>query len=153
MKSRAIHAFLLAILAGAAQANQAEPLLQPGSYAVTVRLELPNAEQWATDKTLTICLPSDDGPGAAPIPVLSDNNRLATCPATSVMRNGAELSFEIVCQGPNAAKALAVHALEPHAFAGRIAMTMGGKNMTMTEVQVGRRVGDCDMGDGDGAAD
>jgi hypothetical protein len=33
----------------------------------------------------------------------------------------------------------------PGAFEGRIAMVMGGKNMTMTEVQSGRRVGGCDL--------
>jgi hypothetical protein len=32
----------------------------------------------------------------------------------------------------------------PSAFEGRIAMVMGGKNMTMSEVQTGRRVGSCD---------
>jgi hypothetical protein len=29
------------------------------------------------------------------------------------------------------------------AFTGRIAMVMGAKNMTMTEVQHGRRIGEC----------
>jgi hypothetical protein len=28
-------------------------------------------------------------------------------------------------------------------FAGRVAMVMGGKNMTMAEVQRAKRVGDC----------
>jgi hypothetical protein len=28
-------------------------------------------------------------------------------------------------------------------FAGRVAMVMGGKNMTMVEVQRAQRVGDC----------
>jgi hypothetical protein len=30
-------------------------------------------------------------------------------------------------------------------FRARIAMTMGAKNMTMTEVQTGRRIGSCPL--------
>jgi len=33
--------------------------------------------------------------------------------------------------------------LSSYAFTGRIAMVMGAKNMTMTEVQHARRVGGC----------
>ncbi|HSA80343.1 MAG TPA: DUF3617 family protein, partial [Geminicoccaceae bacterium] len=68
----------------------------------------------------------------------------AKCPARNVRREGATLSFDILCDGRGAAKAHAVYTLKPGAFAGRIAMVMGGKNMTMTEVQAGRRIGSCD---------
>ena len=66
------------------------------------------------------------------------------CPARNVRRHGAALSFDIVCEGPDAARARATYTLRPDGFAGRIAMVMGGKNMTMTELQVGYRVGRCD---------
>jgi hypothetical protein len=33
--------------------------------------------------------------------------------------------------------------LSPDKFSGNVAMVMGAKNMTMTEVQRARRVGDC----------
>ena len=33
--------------------------------------------------------------------------------------------------------------LSSNAFTGRIAMVMGAKNMTMTEVQHARRIGEC----------
>jgi hypothetical protein len=36
-----------------------------------------------------------------------------------------------------------VYELSPNAFNGRVAMVMGAKNMTMTEVQHGRRIGEC----------
>jgi hypothetical protein len=55
------------------------------------------------------------------------------------------LSFDILCDGRGAARARAVYTLMPRGFEGRIAMVMGGKNMTMTEVQAGHRVGSCDM--------
>jgi hypothetical protein len=54
------------------------------------------------------------------------------------------LRFDILCEGRGAAWASAVYRLMPDAFEGRIAMVMGGKNMTMTEVQSGRRIGACD---------
>jgi len=134
----------LALLAAAiASVARAEPVvLQDGAYEVRVRLELPNVN-WAAARTTTICLPYRSET-RAPLPVLSSNNPLAACPASNVQRDGATLRFDILCEGRGAAWAHAVYTLEPDAFAGRIAMTMGGKNMTMTEVQSGRRIGGCD---------
>ncbi len=142
---RAGSAFIfIGALAGVVQAEQGEALLQKGAYEVQVSVELPNVQNWAAATTTTICVPYAEETGAAPIPVLSANNPLAKCPARNVQRDGATLSFEIVCDGRDAARARAVYTLMPRGFRGRIAMVMGGKNMTMTEVQVGRRVGGCD---------
>jgi Protein of unknown function (DUF3617) len=128
--------------AGAAGAGQAA-LLQDGAYAVEVRLELPNVLSRGPDSTRTICLPYAETNGA-PLPVLSANNPLGKCAAANVERDGAALRFDLVCEGRGAAWAHAVYKLMPAAFEGRIAMVMGGKNMTMTEVQIGRRIGPCD---------
>ena len=133
------------ILAGAARADEPAALLQAGSYDVTYRLELPHVESWAIDKTRTICVADAGAARLAPLPVLSGNNPLATCPAENIRREGATLRFDIVCAGRNAARARAAYTLGPDGFKGRIAMVMGAKNMTMTEVQVGRRVGRCDL--------
>lgn len=135
---------LMAIAAGVAQAGQREELLRPGSYEVRVRLELPHVENRAIEKTTIICLADADGGSAAALPVLSGNNPLADCPARNFRRDGATLRFDIVCDGRHAARGRAVYTLMPRAFAGRIAMRMGGKNMTMTEVQVGQWVSSCD---------
>jgi Protein of unknown function (DUF3617) len=144
MPLRAASAFMAAlILAAVAQAALREALLQDGAYEVQVRLELPNVLSRGADSTTTICLPYADGGNGAPFPVLSSNNPLAKCPASNVERDGATLTFDIVCEGRGAAWARAVYTLMPRAFEGRIAMVMGGKNMTMTEVQTGRRVGSC----------
>ncbi len=128
------------LLAGAAHAGLEETQLQGGSYEVRFRLELPHVENWAADKVSTICVGSDAG-----FPVLSGNNPLAKCPARNIRRNGATLQFDILCEGRDAARARAVYILKPREFKGRIAMIMGGKNMTMVEVQTGRRVGSCDL--------
>jgi hypothetical protein len=132
-------------LAGAAQADEVTALLQPGSYDVTYRLELPHVERWAVDRSRTICVGAAGAARGAPLPVLSGNNPLATCPAGNIRREGATLRFDIVCAGRNAARAHAAYTLTPGGFKGRIAMVMGAKNMTMTEVQVGRRVGSCNL--------
>ena len=141
----AVAVMLVGLLAGAARADDEDMLLRGGSYEVTARLELPHVERWAIDKTTTICVPSADAAGDAPLPVLSGNNPLAKCPARNIRRDGANLTFDIVCDGRNAARAHAVYTLMPRAFKGRIAMVMGAKNMTMTEVQVGHRTGSCDL--------
>ena len=140
----AIAFFAAAFVTGAAQAGQGEALLQAGAYAVEVRLELPNVLSRGPDSITTICLPYE-GANGVPFPVLSSNNPLASCPAQNVERDGATLRFDILCKGRGAARASAVYTLMPGAFEGRIAMVMGGKNMTMTEVQSGRRVGGCDL--------
>jgi hypothetical protein len=131
------------MLAAVALAAHSEALLQDGAYKVQVRLELPNVLSRGADSTTTICLPYADGGNGAPFPVLSTNNPLAKCPASNVERDGATLSFDIFCEGRGAAWAHAVYRLMPDAFEGRIAIVMGGKNMTMTEVQTGRRIGSC----------
>jgi Protein of unknown function (DUF3617) len=141
MPARTALAFLAIILAGPVQS---EALLEDGAYEVRVHLELPNVLSWsATRSTTTICLPYENE-NRAPFPVLSRNNPLATCPARNLQQDGATLRFDILCEGRGAAWASAVYELMPAAFEGRIAMVMGGKNMTMTEVQSGRRVGGCD---------
>ncbi|HUL05494.1 MAG TPA: DUF3617 family protein [Candidatus Acidoferrum sp.] len=142
---RAACAIVLAgLAAGDARAGRGT-LLPGGSYEVRFRLELPHLESWAIEKTRTICVADAVRTDAAPLPVLSGNNPLATCPASNVHRGGATLQFDIRCPGRNEARAHAAYALLPDGFKGRIAMVMGAKNMTMTEVQVGRRIGRCDL--------
>jgi hypothetical protein len=120
-----------------------EASLPVGSYAITTRLELPHLERWAIDKTTTICLSDHAAGGQIPIPVLSDNNPYATCAAANLVIDHGKLDYDILCPGRGSAKAHATYLLGADRFAGRVAMVMGGKNMTMEEVQHARRVGDC----------
>jgi hypothetical protein len=131
------------LLAGAVQAQ--EPLLEDGSYTVTYRLELPHLERWAVEKTVTVCVSSAGETGAIPLPVMSDNSPYRGCAAKNLRWPPAGLTYDIVCEGRDAARAQATYALTPQAFSGRIAMVMGAKNMTMTEIQTGRRTGGCEL--------
>ena len=117
--------------------------LRPGLYEVGVRLDLPNIAGAAVSKVAMICLPAEDSAGNHGLVALSDNNPLAHCPVVNVRQEGDALTFDIVCPGGNAAIASAKYLLTADTFAGRITMKLGGKNMTMTETQSGRRTGDC----------
>lgn len=120
-----------------------EASLPVGSYAVTTRLELPHLERWAIDKTTTICLSGHAANGQIPIPILSANNPYATCTAANLVIDHGKLEYDVLCRGRDSAKAHATYLLGADHFAGRVAMVLGGKNMTMTEVQRAQRVGDC----------
>lgn len=117
-------------------------ILQAGEYEVSVRLELPAIEDMGASKVASICVP-ERGADTYGLAVLSDNNPLARCPASNVRHVGDTLTFDIICPGGNQAVASARYTLGAQRFSGAIAMKMGGKNMTMTERQTGRRIGAC----------
>jgi Protein of unknown function (DUF3617) len=120
----------------------ASPWPQSGSYEITARLELPHLERWSVDKTTVVCLPSSGG-NDIPVPVLSANNPFAKCTASNLVIDGPKLEYDIVCPERGAAKGHAVYRFTAGTFSGRVAMIMGGKNMTMTEFQHARRIGEC----------
>jgi hypothetical protein len=135
------------VLGMAVQAQLAWPegrlLPRTGSYEITARLELPHLERWALDKTTIICLPPSVGDDKIPFPIVSANNPFAKCSAANLMTQTPKLEYDIVCPGRGAAKGHATYLVSDDTFAGRVAMVLGAKNMTMTEVQQGRRIGNC----------
>jgi hypothetical protein len=144
--SKISSAFFLCALALQPYSSRAASLWpQSGSYQMTVRLELPHLERWGVDKTTVVCLPSSQSEGI-PVPVLSANNPFAKCTATNLIIEGPKVEYDIVCPERGAAKGHAVYAFSADTFYGRIAMVMGAKNMTMTEIQHGRRIGECRRG-------
>ena len=137
----AVFAIAFAQAGNPARADQLS--LRSGAYEVTARLELPHLERWAIDRTTTICVRAARSEGEIPVPVLSTNNPFADCSTANLVMDDAALQYDIVCPGRGAARAHATYTLAPGTFAGRIAMVMGVKNMTMVEVQLARRLGDC----------
>ncbi len=126
-----------------APARAGDIALEQGAYEVAVRLELPHVEDADAQKVATICIDKADPGGTFGLAVLSENNPLAHCPASNIHHEGDTLTFDIKCPGGNAAIASAKYTLLGQRFEARIAMKMGGKNMTMTEVQSGHRAGAC----------
>ncbi len=137
---RTFVACALAVLA-AIQPGLAQDALRAGRYEVEVGLELPHVDNLNMRGTTSICVGAESGHRG--LSVLSGNSPLLGCPASDVRQEGNRLTFSIVCEGSNTARALAVYTLAGDAFRGRVTMRMGGKNMTMAETQAGRRVGDC----------
>jgi hypothetical protein len=135
-------AIALAVLVGGSAHGEDAPDLQPGEYEVAVRLELRHV-QMAAPKVATICVTEA---GTRGLIVLSENNPLARCPASNVRHDGDTLTFDVICPGGNQAVGSARYTVAPQHFTGVIAMKMGGKNMTMTEYQEGRRIGNCGAG-------
>jgi len=93
-------------------------------------------------KVTHICV-TGAGSGTHGLAVLSGNNPLGRCPASNIREEGSSLTFDVVCPGVNAATGSARYTFRAQGFDGAIAMKMGGKNMTMTERQSGRRTGYC----------
>ena len=128
--------------AGTAWSEVPSPL-RNGSYEVSVNLELPFVEDTTARRVATLCIVAAATSGTQGLIVMSQNNPLGQCPASNIQHDGDMLTFDIACPGGNAAIGTARYTLFADRFEGRIAMKMGGKNMTMTEVQSGRRTGDC----------
>jgi uncharacterized protein DUF3617 len=142
--SRALStAMVLGMAIQAHPARAEERLPQGGSYEITARLELPHLERWAVDKTTIICLPAALSDDKLPIPIVSANNPFAKCSVANLTTQTPKLEYDIVCSGRGAAKGHAIYIISEDTFSGRVAMILGAKNMTMTEVQQGRRIGDC----------
>jgi hypothetical protein len=132
----------LTAMTGAALAASAAAALDAGQYEVSVRLDLPHVDNAGAVRTELICVTAgqDDAHG---LKVLSANNPLGGCAASNIREDGGTLLFDIICPGANAATGAARYTLRTQDFDGVIAMKMGGKNMTMTERQSGRRTGSC----------
>ncbi len=141
--SRTALPFALLTAMAPALAAASEARLEPGSYRVEVRLELPHLSAADASKDVTICIDKGADPANA-LRVLSTNNPLGDCPVNGRIVTGDTLRFEVACQGSNAAKGSALFVLAKDSYRGRIAMKLGGKNMTMTEHQTGRRLGPCE---------
>lgn len=120
----------------------AEPRLQPGLYEVKSRVEMPNLGEVVPARQVERCIRADASVAEA-IRLVLDNNPLRDCPSGTVTTSGDMLTFEIVCAGPNKPRAVAAFAVAKDRFDGLFRLNMGGKNMTMTEHQTARRIGDC----------
>ncbi|MGI9418520.1 MAG: DUF3617 domain-containing protein [Geminicoccaceae bacterium] len=145
MKHRHIAWAALMIPCLGSLSHAGELQLEKGLYDVRFRIELPHLEQYAVDRKTTICVDRDQlKRQELPVPLLSQNDIFSACRIDNVREDGAGFSYDIVCAGRGSGRATATYVTAPDGFRSRISITQGGKNMTMTEVQRGRRVGDCD---------
>ena len=122
--------------------NAADLPLTPGLYQVEVRISLPNVQDTAAPLVLTRCISPADLQSGEAFAVLSENP-LKACGRLDYQVSGETAVYRIACPGPNRGAAVAVFDTIGTAYHGTIRMNMGGKNMTMSETQVGKRIGDC----------
>jgi hypothetical protein len=116
--------------------------LTPGMYEVEVRISLPNVADTAPPMVTIRCLGANDLQSGQAFFVLSDNP-LKACNLLDYRINGGEAAYRIACAGPNRGSAVGLFDTTDTSYRGTISMNMGGKNMTMSETQIGRRIGDC----------
>jgi hypothetical protein len=120
----------------------ANSLLIPGLYQVEVRIALPNVQDASAPMVLTRCVSPDDLKSGRAFFVLSENP-LRTCDLLDYQVTEGTATYRIACPGPNRGRAVAVFETTATTYRGSINMNMGGKNMTMSETQAGRRIGNC----------
>jgi uncharacterized protein DUF3617 len=126
-----------------AAATAQEPALQPGLYEISFTLELPNVVTTGIGPTmLHRCISDADVRSGSAFAVLGENP-IRACPLQDYSIAGGKAVYRIVCPGANAPFANAVFDLSRNAYRGVISMNMGGKNMTMSERQRGKRLGAC----------
>ena len=122
--------------------NAADLSLLPGLYQVEVRISLPNVAVAAPLLLANRCITPDDLKSGQAFFVLSDNP-LQRCDLVDYQTTATAALYRIVCAGPNRGSAVAVFDTRQNTYQGTIRMNMGGKNMTMSETQTGKRIGDC----------
>ena len=123
--------------------SAADPALAPGLYQVEVRISLPNVQDVAAPIVLMRCVSPAALESGQAFFILSDNP-LKNCNLLDYQATADTAIYRIVCPGPNMGSAVALFETTGAAYRGSIKMNMGGKNMTMSEAQVGKRIGDCE---------
>jgi len=142
MNAMRVVAALAAVLALHA-ASAGETALQPGLYEVTFTLEMPNVIATGVGPgTVRRCVTAEDLRTGNAFGVLGDNP-IRSCPLRDYVASADRVQYRIECAGPNTPFATGVFELTAASYRGLITMNMGGKNMTMSERQRGRRVGAC----------
>jgi hypothetical protein len=116
--------------------------LAPGLYDIEIRIDLPHVLEVAPPKRVTRCLTASAIESGRAFFVLSENP-IRACPLTDYRATTTTARYRIRCPGPNAASAEGEFETTATGYRGTISMQMGGKNMTMSETQVGVRVGAC----------
>ena len=136
-------AFAGALLAAAGgPPATADGSLAAGLYRVEVVVEMPNVVRPIPFRVVERCIAAEAATDGSFLQIVS-NPSIAACPLAHRSLDRNRLSLEVVCGKVNTGRASARYELAEAGYTGRIEVTMGGKNMTMTEIQRAVRLGDC----------
>jgi hypothetical protein len=103
---------------------------------------LPNVQDAAAPTVLNRCVTLADLESGRAFFVLSDNP-LKSCDLLDYQAAGSTATYRIACPGPNRGSAVGSFQVTEAGYRGTITMNMGGKNMTMSETQLAKRIGTC----------
>ena len=120
----------------------ADGMLTAGLYRVEVVVEMPNVLRPMPFGVVERCIAAGDEADGSFLQIVS-NPSIAACPLARRSLDRNRLTLEVVCGKLNTGRASARYELGEASYSGRIEVTMGGKNMTMTEVQRAVRLGEC----------
>ncbi|MEO1492452.1 MAG: hypothetical protein AAFV19_09910 [Pseudomonadota bacterium] len=115
--------------------------LAPGRYLVEVAIVLPNIQTRDYNFETEICWRGieDRDPPLGPL----GPGPLKRCPSkVAAIKDG--IAVETTCLGPNAGWGSGTYKITPTGFKATVEMNMGGKNMTLKEIQRGTRLGSCE---------
>ncbi len=134
--------FVLLSAMCSARAPAAPSLPEPGLYRVEVRIALPNVQDVAVPLILTQCVTDADLVSGHAFAIQSENP-LRACGTIDYLIGEELITYRVACPGPNMGYAQARFEATTNTYRGSIYMNMGGKNMTMSETQTGKRLGPC----------
>ena len=132
----------VAVLLAATGSCAADLLLTPGLYQVEVRIGAPNVQDAAPPQVLTRCIRPEDLKSGQAFFVLSDNP-LKRCQLVDYQATADAALYRIVCAGQDRGSAVGVFDTRGTSYRGTIRMSPDGKNMTRSETQAGKRIGNC----------
>ena len=111
--------------------------IRPGLYAIEYRLELPHLERFGVDTRVERCTEGES------LPIFSAKNAFENCSLEDRVIEEKRLRYSLICEGVSTGRAFADYKLTLDGFSGRVLVKLGGKNMTLTEVQSGRWLSEC----------
>jgi hypothetical protein len=129
-----------ALLAAGATATQAAPVINPGLWEITTRMDMPGMPAGMGQRTSQICYrPNDVQDAARTVP--KDRN----CEVKDYTLSGSTASWRMECRGETQMSGNGTFTYSGNTYRGatKFSMKQGGQTMNMTQTYSARRIGDC----------
>ena len=138
-----LSASLVAVALFGSPEGAQEHALRPGLYEIEVTVERGASQQQPI--VVKRCFEPEAIASHTIFEVLSDES-ISTCPKYEICAGPNRTGFMAHCTGTRPASAVGMFALERNSFRGRIEFDRDTANPPSSEVQYGRRIGECGVG-------
>jgi len=128
------------VLVAASGLAQAAPVIQPGLWEISTRMEMPGLPAGAGQHVTQICYrPGDVQDASKTVP--KDKN----CEVKDYQLTGNTASWRMECRGETEMTGTGTFTYAGNSYSGttKFAMKQGGRTMNMTQSYSARRIGDC----------